>query len=434
MTSITIFVAILCFVILLFLMILGMPVAFAMALVGFLGFCYLVSTGAGLSLTSREIWATFSSAELTALPMFVLMGAIAFHSGISEKLFDVANKFLVQLRGGLAIATIMACAGFSAICGSTNASSAAMGKVALPEMAKYKYAPSLASGCVASGGTLGILIPPSAILIIYGIMTEESIGKLFAAGIIPGIILTVLFVITIDILCRLKPDLAPRTPKASWNERLASLPGLGEPLVLFGIIMGGMFFGLFTPTEAGAIGAGGIILIALVRRKLTWQAFIDSLADTTKITCMIYVIVSGAVIFGRAMAVTRIPFELSDWVGGLPLPPMVIMGLILFGYLIGGCFMDSLAMVTLTVPILLPVILKMGYDPIWFGVVIVLVTELGVITPPVGINVYVIKGVAPEIPLEAIFRGIMPFLIPILVTALIIIIFPSVVLFLPSLL
>jgi C4-dicarboxylate transporter, DctM subunit len=434
MTSITIFVAILCFVMLLFLMSLRMPVAFAMALVGFLAFCYLVSTGAGLSLTAREIWATFSSAELTALPMFVLMGAIAFYSGISEKLFDVANKFLVQLRGGLAIATIIACAGFAAICGSTNASSAAMGKVTLPEMAKYKYAPSLASGCVASGGTLGILIPPSAIFIIYGILTEESIGKLFAAGIIPGIILTVLFVITIDILCRLKPDLAPRTPKASWKERLASLPGLGEPLVLFGIIMGGMFFGFFTPTEAGAIGAGGIILISLVRRKLTWQAFIASLANTTKITCMIYVLVSGAVIFGRAMSVTRIPFELSEWVGGLPLPPMVIMGLILLGYLIGGCFMDSLAMVTLTVPILLPVVLKMGYDPIWFGVIIVLVTELGVITPPVGINVYVIKGVAPQIPLETIFRGIMPFIIPIVITALIIIIFPSVALFLPSLL
>lgn len=434
MTPTAVYIVIICFIVLLFLLTLRMPISFAMALVGFLAFSYQISFPTALSMTTRELWATFTSTELTSLPMFVLMGAIAFYSGISERLFDVANKWLASLRGGLAVAAILACAGFAAICGSTNASSAAMGKVAIPEMLKFKYAPSLATGCVASGGTLGILIPPSAIFIIYGIMTEESIGKLFAAGIVPGIILTLLLAITIDIQCRLKPELAPRIPKSSWNEKVVSLAGLVDPLILFALIMGGLFVGVFTATEAGAIGAGGIILIALLRKKLTWRTVVDSLADTTKITCMVYVLVSGAIIFGRAISVTRIPFELSEWVGGLALPSAVIMVLILLGYLIAGCFMDSLALVTLTVPILLPIILQMGYDPIWFGVITVIVTELGVITPPVGVNVYVINGVTPEIPLETIFRGILPFVIPILVTAAIIILFPSIVLFLPNLL
>lgn len=427
-------VVLLGFALLFLLFLLRMPVAFAMALVGLIGFSYLVSVKAGLCLVAKDVWGMFSSSDLSVLPMFVLMGSIAFYSGISDKLFKAFNAFLGRQRGGLAMATILACAGFAAICGSTIAGAAAVGKVTIPEMKRYKYASSLGAGCVAVGGTLGILIPPSTIFIIYAILTQESIGKLFAAGIFPGIILTMLFIMTIYVLIRWNPALAPPGSEITWKEKIASLSGAGEPIVLFFLVMGGLFVGWFTPTEAGAVGAGGILVIVLLRRMLTWKGFISALKDTTKITCTVFMIVTGALIFGRFMAVTRIPFELSNWVGGLQVSPQVIMAMIVFGYLVGGCFMDSLALLTLTVPILSPVVSNLGYDLIWFGVIIVLVTEMGVITPPIGINVYVIQGVAPDIPLETIFRGILPFLIPIIVTIGLLIIFPAIGLFLPSLL
>jgi tripartite ATP-independent transporter DctM subunit len=427
-------VAVAGFVALLTLFLLRMPVAFVMALVGLGGFSYMVSTGAGIALAVKDLWGMFSNAELTVVPMFVLMGSLAFYSGISSKLYDATNRFLGQKHGGLAMATILACAAFAAICGSTNASAAAMGKVTIPEMKRYKYSSSLAAGCVGAGGTLGILIPPSAMFIIYGVITEQSIGKLFASGIFPGILLTILFIVTIFIICRVRPSLAPPGPRTTWRQKVSSLSGIIEPMALFALVMGGLFIGWFTPMEAGAVGAGGTLLMVIVMRQITWRGFIDALGDTTRITCMIFVIITGAVIFGRFMAITRVPFQLTAWVGNLALSPNVIMIFIVFGYLIGGCFMDSLALVTLTVPILLPVILELGFDPIWFGVVIVLVTEVGVITPPVGINVYVIKGVAPDIPLGAIFRGIVPFLIPIILTIVTVFLFPALALFLPELL
>ncbi len=409
------------------------PVGFIMAIIGFLGFGYIVSFDASMNLIAKDIFSVFGSYNLTVIPLFVLMGQISFHSGISGRLFNMAYKFMGHWPGGLAIATVGACAGFAAICGSTNATAATMAAVTLPEMKKYNYKAELATGVVAAGGSLGILIPPSVIFIIYGIMTEQSIGKLFMAGILPGLLLTILFILTITIWVHLRPELAPRGPKTTFREKMASLSGLIETLILFILVMGGLFLGFFTPTEAGAIGAFGTILLALIRRNLTWKGFIISLSETTRISCMILVIVAGATIFGHFLAVTRIPFDISNWISGSHLPPYAIMGLIILVYLIGGCFIDALALITLTVPIFYPVVTLLGYDPIWFGVIIVLITQIGVITPPVGINVYVVSGVARDVPLQVIFKGALPLLLALIAGTLLLIPFPQIALFLPNL-
>lgn len=410
-----------------------MPVGFVMALVGFLGFSYLVSLEGGLRLFAKDIFVIFGSYSLTVIPLFILMGQIAFHAGISRRLYDSAYTFLGHFPGGLAMATIGACAGFAAICGSTNAAAATMATVALPEMKRYKYSMELATGSVAAGGSLGILIPPSVIFIVYGIMTEQSIGKLFAAGILPGILLSILFILTIYIRVRIKPVLGPPGPKTSLREKLQSLSGVIEMLLIFGLVMGGLFKGFFTPTEAGAAGAFITLMLAVGRRHISWEKFLVAIWESVRISCMVLVIVAGATVFGHFLAVTRIPYILADWVAGLPLPPWAIMGLIVSIYLIGGCFMDSLAMILLTIPIFYPVAVNLGYDPIWFGVIIVLITEMGVITPPVGVNVYVVSGVAKDVPLEVIFKGILPLLGALIVCNIILIIFPQIALFLPSL-
>ena len=410
-----------------------MPVGFAMGFLGLIGFSYVVNFDAGLSLLARDVWNVFSSYNLTVIPLFVFMGQIAFHAGISRRLYDSAYVLLGHRRGGLAMTTVGACAAFSAICGSTNATAATMATVALPEMKRYGYDMGLATGTVAAAGSLGILIPPSVIFIVYGILTEQSIGKLFAAGILPGILLCLLFLLTIHLRVMKNPSLAPPGPKSSFRKKFRSFAGILEVLILFALVMGGIFFGLFTPTEAAAVGAFMTLLIAIIRRQLYWKAFIQSLADTTKISCMIMVIVTGAVIFGHFMAITRIPYLLADYVSSLPLPPHAIIGVIILVYLIGGCFMDALAMIMLTIPIFFPVVQSLGFDPIWFGVVIVLITEMGVITPPVGINVYVVYGVAKDVPLEKIFRGVFPMLIALLVCNLLLILFPQIALWLPGL-
>jgi tripartite ATP-independent transporter DctM subunit len=410
-----------------------MPVGFVMALVGFLGFSYLVSLEGGLRLFAKDIFVIFSSYSLTVIPLFILMGQIAFHAGISRRLYDSAYTFLGHFPGGLAMATIGACAGFAAICGSTNAAAATMATVALPEMKRYKYSMELATGSVAAGGSLGILIPPSVIFIVYGIMTQQSIGKLFAAGILPGILLSILFILTIYIRVRIKPVLGPPGPKTSLREKLQSLSGVIEMLLIFGLVMGGLFKGFFTPTEAGAAGAFITLMLAVGRRHISWEKFLVAIWESVRISCMVLVIVAGATVFGHFLAVTRIPYILADWVAGLPLPPWAIMGLIISIYLIGGCFMDSLAMILLTIPIFYPVAVNLGYDPIWFGVIIVLITEMGVITPPVGVNVYVVSGVAKDVPLEVIFKGVLPLLGALIVCNIILIIFPQIALFLPSL-
>ena len=411
----------------------NMPVGFVMGFLGFLGFSYVVNINAGLSLLAMDIWDVFGSYGLTVIPLFVFMGQIAFHAGISRRLYDSAYVLVGHRRGGLAMATVAACAGFSAISGSTNATAATMATVTLPEMKRYNYDMSLATGTVAAAGSLGILIPPSVIFIVYGILTEQSIGKLFAAGIFPGILLSILFMLTIYLRVLKNPSLAPPGPKTSIKEKMVSFVGVIEPLLLFAMVMGGIFFGIFTPTEAAAVGAFLTLLIAILRRQLTWQGFVQSLADTTRISCMVMVIVTGATIFGHFMAITRLPFELAGWVSSLPLPRSAIMMVIILIYLVGGCFMDALAMIMLTIPIFFPVAQALGFDPIWFGVVIVLITEMGVITPPVGVNVYVVYGVAKAVPLEVIFKGVFPMLLALLLCNLILLFFPQIALFLPSL-
>ncbi len=409
------------------------PVGFAMAIVGFTGFVQLVNLDAALSLLARDVFSTFSSYGLTVIPLFIFMGQVSFHAGISRRLYDTAYAFIGHRPGGLAMATVGACTAFGAICGSSPATAATMATVALPEMKRYNYSMELATGAVASGGSLGMLIPPSVVFIVYGIMTEQSIGKLFMAGIFPGLLIAGLFCLAISLSCRRHPELGPSGPPTSWRNRFQSLKGTGETLLIFGLVMGGLFVGFFTPTEAGAIGALCSIGIALMGRNLTFAKLKISLFETTRTACMVMIIVTGAVIFGHFLAVTRIPYDLAGWVAALPLPRFLIMMVIITVYLIGGCFIDALALILLTVPIFYPVILALNYDPIWFGVIIVLVTQMGVISPPVGINVYVVKGVAPEIPLATIFRGVIPFLIALIVGSIILIAIPQISIFLPGL-
>jgi len=414
------------------LFLLRMPVAFAMALVGFVGFAFLTSPEAALSLLANDIFGTFTSYPLSVIPMFILMGTFAFASGISRRLFQTTYAWIGHLRGGLTVATVFACAGFGAICGSSTATAATMGKIALPEMKKYNYDDTLATGTVAAAGTLGILIPPSTVLIVYGILTEQSIGKLFIAGIVPGIFLSIFFAATVIFLCWRNPAIGPPGTSSSWKERLKALTGIIEALMLFILAIGGLFGGLFSPTQAGAIGAGGALLIGLARRQLSWQTFLEACKDALRTSCMVIFIITGAVIFGHFMAVSRIPFVLADWLGGLPIHPMAVMSVIVFIYFIGGFFMDAMGLIVVTIPIFFPIVQKLGFDPIWFGVIIVLVGEMGVITPPVGVNVFVIKGIAPDIPLEKIFRGILPFLVALIVFTILLMIFPQIATFLPN--
>ena len=421
------------FALLIALMFLRIPVAFVMAMVGFVGFGWLVSWPAALSLLARDFFSVFSSYNLTVIPLFILMGQVAHYSGISGRLFNAAHKFIGHLPGGLAMATIGACAFFAAICGSTTATSATMATVALPQMKKYNYDPALATGVVAAGGTLGILIPPSTIFIIYGIMTEQSVGKLFVAGVLPGILLAALFALVILVWSRLQPGLCALAPKASWREKFASLAGVIETIALFFIVMGGLFVGLFTPTEAAGIGALGTYVIALIGRNLTWRSFVRSLSETVRISCMIMTIVAGATVFGHFLAVTTIPTEVGAWVAGLPVPPVVVMAMIIVTYLFLGCLMDSLAMIMLTIPVFYPVVTTLGYDPIWFGVIIVMVGGMGVITPPVGINVYVVAGIARDVPLHIIFKGSAYLMCAMIILSALLIIFPQIALWLPGL-
>ena len=305
----------------------------------------------------------------------------------------------------------------------------------MPEMRKYNYGDALATGSVAAGGTLGILIPPSVVLIIYGIMTEQSIAKLFFAGILPGILLTGLFIAAIYVMTRVNPSLGPPGPKTTLKEKaMAVISGTGETVVVFALIMGGLLVGLFTPTEAGAAGAAGMLIVSLVRRKLSWQGFVAAVIETVRTSAMIFLIAAGATVLGHFLAVTRIPFMAASWASGLALPAPLVMVLIMVIYVIGGCFVDALALILLTIPILFPVSRALGFDPIWFGIIIVIVTEIALITPPVGINVYIIAGVAQDVPMSTVFRGILPFLVPLLLLIVLLMVFPEIALFLPRLL
>lgn len=418
------------------LIIIRVPIAYAMGLVGFIGFSYLVSVPAAISLVSTDLFSTFSSYSLSVIPMFILMGFLAFHAGIGARLYDLAYKLIGHLSGGLAIATQATCALFGAVCGSNTATAATIGAIALPEMRRYNYDASLSTASVAAGGALGVLIPPSVIFIVYAISAEQSVGKLFMAGIIPGLLLMFLYMLVIYILARRNPALGPAGPKFSWPERFQALGGgLLEVMIIFALSLGGLFAGWFMPTEAGAVGVAGVVLVTAVKGRISLEIIKKSLTDTTRTTAMIMLLVASAVIFGRFIAISRIPFAMAEWAAALELPAFIVIALILLIYLLLGCFIDALALILLTIPIFLPVAVNvLGYDPIWFGVIIVMVVAMGVITPPVGMNVYIIKGVAGNVPLEVIFRGIWPFLFAIFVCLALLIAFPQLALFLPSLL
>jgi len=414
-----------------------MPVAYVMAMVGFAGFAILISLEGGLNTLSRNIYGSFSSYDLTTIPLFILMGQVAFNSGISKRLYNTAYHFLGSIRGGLAMATVSSCTAFGAVCGSSPATASIMTTVGMPEMKRYRYTDDLAAGAVSAGGGLGMIMPPSVVLIIYGVMTEQSIGALFVAGIIPALLLTALFIITIYITCSLWPEKGPAGEKFGWKERLISLSGLTDTLIVFVISIGGLFLGFFTPTESAAVGSAGVIIVSVIRRQLTWRSFVKALYETLNTSCMVLFLIAGAVVFSKFLAVTRIPFDIATWVGGLDLPPAIIIGIIIGIYFLGGCFMDSLGLIMLTIPIFYPVVTALGYEPIWFGIIIVLVAEMGVITPPVGLNVYVVYGVSKsvvgEIQLETIFKGILPFLLAVVVGIIILILFPQLTLIIPNL-
>lgn len=425
--------AIIGFVLLLLLLAGSMPVGFVMALVGLIGFAMMVSPQAAFSMATIDLYTTFSDYSLTTIPLFILMGQVAFHTGISRGLFNAAYHWVGRLPGGLAMSTVGACTAFGAICGSGPATSATIASVALPEMRRYKYDLQLATGCIAAGGGIGMLIPPSIVFIVYAILTEQSIGKLFIAGVAPGLMIAFLFCAVIFVQCRRKPALGPPGPAFAWREKFAALAGVWETLLLFVLVMGGMFRGFFTATEAAAVGAAGTFAIAGLKRELTWHKLVQCLIESIRTSCMVMVIVAGAIIFGKFLAVTQVPSNLAAWLAALPLPGWCIIGLIILFYFIGGCFLDALALDILTIPILYPVVLALGYDLVWFGVMIVVVTMMGVITPPVGVCVYVVSGMARDVPLEKVFRGSLPFLWALALAAILLVFFPQIATYLPSL-
>ncbi len=416
------------------LFLLRMPVGFAMALVGFAGFAGVVSPRAALNMTGHTLWQTFSSYGLTVIPFFILMGNICFAAGVSERLYRTAHTWFGHIRGGVAMATVLACAGFAAICGSNAATAATMSAVALPEMEKYGYRPVLSTGSVAAGATLGVVIPPSVVLIVIGLATGESIAKLFFAALVPGIVLTVFLLVTVFTVCRLRPELGPRGERSSWSHRLRSLPGSVEMVILFGLVMAGLYLGWFTPTEAGAAGAAFALLISLLGRHLSREKFARAVADTIRMSCMVLMIVAGAVIFGRFLAVTRLPYEAASWVAQLPIPRFVILLLMMAIYVVGGAVMDALGLLMITIPIFFPVAEALGYDRLWFAVLITVITTMGAITPPVGINTYVVAAMARGVPMGTVFRGVSYFLAAFVVCIGVLIACPGLATWLPALL
>jgi C4-dicarboxylate transporter DctM subunit len=420
-------------ILLLALFLLGMPVGFAMGIVGFCGFWYVVSFNAAITMVGTDIWSTFSKYGLTVVPIFVFLGYVAFNSGIAERLYKTAYTWFGHWRGGLAIATIGADELFAAICGSNTATAATMGAVALPQMEKYGYDTRLSSGTVVTGGTLGTVMPPSVVLIVIGLQTEQSVIKLFLGGILPAILLGLLFILTIFLLCRINPAFGPPGPKTSFKEKIQSLTGVIESLIIFVLIIGGLYFGLFTPTEAGAAGVFFTLVVTVVTGRLKWKGLVSSIVDTLKISSMVFFLIAGAIIFGRFLAITRLPFMVAEFASGLPVSPNVILAFILVIYLIGGCFVDSLGFLVLTIPIFFPLGMQLGFDPIWYSIILTMVTTMGAITPPVGVNIYVVKALAPEIKLSTIFMSVSFFFAACIVSIVILILFPQIILFIPNL-
>ena len=411
----------------------GMPIAFSLMLVGFLGISVLASVGAALPVLASTVYDVSSYYPYTVIPLFVVMGGLAGSSGLTQELYVTFDKWLRRLPGGLGIATIAACAGFAAVSGSSVATAAAMGTVAVPEMRRFNYHPRLAAGTVAAGGTLGFLIPPSIGFVVYGMLTEQSIGKLLIAGMIPGVILASAYIAIVIGLVKVNPKMAPASPESvSWREKISSLVGIWEPLAIFLVVMGGIYLGVFTPTEAGAVGATVLLMVALVKRKLTWQNLFHALLESARISVMVLFLVAGANVFSYFLALSTIPMKVASWAAALQVTPYLILTIIIVMYLFLGCFLDAISMMVLTIPVIYPVIITLGFDPIWFGVIAVLMMEAGLITPPMGLNIFTVSGVVPDVPVEEIFRGSLPFLLSIFFIVFLITVHPTLVLFLPN--
>jgi tripartite ATP-independent transporter DctM subunit len=418
------------FVLVLFLT--GIELGFAMAIVGFLGFSYIVSFKAGLNLLAKDIFDVFANYGFTVIPLFVLMGQIAFNAGIAKRLYDTSYKFIGHIPGGLAMATVGGAAAFGTVTGSAIATAATFGSVAYPEMDRYHYSKKLSTGIIAVSGTLGSLIPPSVTLIVFGMITETSIGKLFLAATIPGLIVSLLFIFIIYGWCKSNPSLGPKGEKSSWKERWVSLKEVIWVILIFIIVTGGMSWGFFTPTEAGSAGTFAVLLLSVVKRDINFEGFIKSVAESLRTACMVLMLIAGSTILGHFLVVTKIPILAADWVGNLPLPPFLIMIFILLIYEIGGSFVDDLAFMVLATPIFFPIVIKLGYDPIWFGVILHIFVMIGVVIPPVAVNVFVVRNIT-KVPFGVIYSGVSPFLIGMILCAALLFVFPQLITFLPSL-
>lgn len=424
----------------LFFVFLRMPIAIAMGFVGFVGYAELRGFRASISMVGRLIIDTAQNYGLSVVPLFILMGLFVNKGGLSRELYQVSYAFMGHFRGGLAMATIVACAGFSAICGSSLATAATMSKVAMPQMRKYNYADSLSTASIAAGGTLGILIPPSVILVIYGLLTETSIGKLFIAGIIPGLLGVVLYIVAVRYTILRNPDAGPAGERASWVDRAKAVKGVWAVLLLFFIVIGGLYGVLdfwplnltFSPTEAAGMGAAGAFLIALSRRRLNFAATMQVLIETVQTTAALFTVLIGAWVFSNFMNLAGLPEALRATVSSAGLGPMTVMLMIIGVYVILGCVFESLSMLLLTVPIFFPLVTSLGFDPVWFGIIVVVVTEISLITPPIGLNVFVLKGVVGNVTTATIFRGVTPFWVVDIIRLAVLVLIPSLVLFLPN--
>ncbi|WP_421954493.1 TRAP transporter large permease [Polaromonas sp.] len=425
-------VAVLGFVVLFILMLLRVPVGMAMGLVGVTGYSYIVGPGPALKLVGQTSMRTVTDYTFGVIPMFMLMGAFVSISGVSKELFKAANAFLGHLRGGLGVATVIACGGFAAICGSSVATAATFSSVAYPEMRRYGYPQSFSTGVIAAGGTLGAMLPPSTVLAVYAIITQQDIGKLFMAGILPGLLAMAMYVMTIAIIVRVRPELLPAGEFKPWKERFKGLKDVWAPLVLFAFVIGGLYGGVFTPTEAGGMGAGGAFILGVVRGRLNRAQIREALLQATRTSAAVFTVLIGALLFGYFLTITQTPQKLTEFLTGMGIGRYGVLALIMVMYLVLGCLMDAMAMIILTVPIIYPVIVHMGFDPIWFGIIIVMTVELGLIHPPVGMNVFVIKSVVKDVSFTTIFKGVLPFVATDLIRLVILIAFPIIALWLPQ--